>query len=116
MTHYEYLQPEDSQLHINKSSRTYNENGSKKEDRSTYWDENGEIASIHITRYDEQGNQIEYINYKNLDEYHNHYTYKYTYDKKGNWISREQYNFQKLLTNYHRAITYFQVIPVEVRP
>lgn len=107
MTHYEYRQPEDSQLHINKSSRTYYENGLKKEDRSTYWDEKGEIVSVHITRYDEQGNQIENINYKNPNEYHNHYTYRYTYDEKGNWVSREQYNFQKLLSSYNRTITYF---------
>jgi hypothetical protein len=41
--------------------------------------------------YDDKGNKIEESKYKNGDAFLDKVTWKYEYDKKGNWIKRTQY-------------------------
>ncbi|MES2849076.1 MAG: hypothetical protein V4685_08470 [Bacteroidota bacterium] len=59
-------------------------------------------------KYDAQNNIIDEVWYDKDNNILDHYTNKYTYDKKKNWIKKTAYRNQVAVTIAEREITYFK--------
>jgi len=59
-------------------------------------------------KYDEQGNTTDEIWYDKENNMLDHYTYKYAYDKKKNWVKKTLLRNEVAVTIAEREITYFK--------
>ena len=59
-------------------------------------------------KYDEQNNIADEIWYDKENNILDHYTNKYTYDKKKNWIKKTTYRNAVAVTIAERELTYFK--------
>ena len=77
---------------------------------TTNWDEKNVLKSITAYKYDEKGNQIEYIVLDSNKNIQDSYTFSYQYDKQGNWIAQTVYRDKEkqMESRTERIIEYYE--------
>jgi len=74
-----------------------------------YYDEKGSIKSVVSNKYDEKGNQTEYIVWDSNKNIQEMFTFVYQYDKNNNWINQTVFKGEdkQAETTIERLIEYY---------
>jgi len=82
----------------------YNAQGLVTEENAYYMDE---LESRDKFSYDNYGNVTRNVAESGYSDYTETHTYIYTYDKQGNWLTKEWYSEGDLIEKTERTITYY---------
>jgi len=74
-------------------------------EETAFW--NDEVETRTTLYYDQNGNVDKEVIYSGEADYTDNYIYTYTYDKMGNWLTKEWYSEGELLEKIERVITYY---------